>query len=53
MTTTQQVTEVRFTAKRASYWNNGNQRWQAISTDKAREMISTGQAVEVTRENSI
>lgn len=45
--------EVRFTAKRASYWNNGNMRWQAIGADKAREMIATGQAVQVLRSESI
>jgi hypothetical protein len=43
-----QVTEVRFTAKRASYWNTGNMRWQAIGRDKARELVALGQAVDIT-----
>lgn len=43
-----QPLEVRFTAKRASVWNNGNMRWVAIGRDKARELISLGQAVDIT-----
>lgn len=43
-----QPTEIKFTAKRASYWNNGNMRWTAISRDKARELIALGQAVDIT-----
>lgn len=46
-------TEIRFTAKRASYWNNGNMRWQSIAADRAREMIALGQAVEIPRKDSI
>lgn len=41
---------VRFTEKRASYWNGGNRRWQAIGRDKARAMIATGQAEELPKE---
>lgn len=44
---TNTVTEVRFTAKRALYWNKGNLRWQAIGRDKAAALIARGQAVEV------
>lgn len=47
---TTEVTEVRFTAKRASYWNSGNRRWQAIGRDKATAMVALGQAVDVTGE---
>lgn len=39
--------EVRFTAKRALYWNTGNRRWQGIARDKAVAMIALGQAVEL------
>ena len=42
-----EATEIRFTAKRAAYWNTGNQRWQAIGRDKAEALIATGQAVEL------
>ena len=42
-----EVTEIRFTAKRALRWSNGNQRWVAINRDEARQMISLGQAVEL------
>jgi hypothetical protein len=44
---TNQVLEVRFTAKRALYWNTGNRRWQGIGRDKATVLIATGQAVEL------
>lgn len=40
-------TEIRFTAKRALVWNNGNHRWQSIARDAAELMIATGQAVEL------
>lgn len=43
-----QLLEVRFTAKRASYWNNGNCRWVAIGRDKARALVALGQAVDIT-----
>jgi hypothetical protein len=42
-----QVLEVRFTAKRAAFWNTGNQRWTTISRDKAQALIALGQAVEL------
>jgi hypothetical protein len=42
-----EVTEVRFTAKRAMRWSNGNQRWVAINRDEARQMVALGQAVEL------
>lgn len=42
------ILEVRFTAKRASYWNSGNRRWQAIGRDKAQALIALGQAVDIT-----
>lgn len=45
---TDKVTEVRFTAKRASYWNNGNRRWQAISRETAKMLVATGQAQDIT-----
>ncbi|GHJ59116.1 hypothetical protein NOK12_16340 [Nocardioides sp. OK12] len=45
---TNQTIEIKFTAKRASYWNNGNMRWTAIARDKARELIALGQAVDIT-----
>ena len=45
---TNQITEVRFTAKRALRWNNGNGRWQTIARDEALYLIATGQAVELT-----
>lgn len=44
---TNQITEVRFTAKRACYWNTGNRRWQAIARDTASAMIALGAAVEL------
>jgi hypothetical protein len=44
---TNQVTEVRFTAKRALVWNNGNHRWQTIARDEAAAMIALGTAVEL------
>ncbi|HKY58327.1 MAG TPA: hypothetical protein VJL80_09840 [Aeromicrobium sp.] len=43
-----QPLEVRFTAKRALYWNGGNRRWQSIGRDKARALIALGQAIELT-----
>ena len=46
-TTSTALTEVRFTAKRAQVWNNGNRRWTAISRDKAVALIAFGQAVEL------
>jgi hypothetical protein len=46
METTQKL-EVRFTAKRALYWNTGNRRWQGIGRDKATALIALGQAVEL------
>lgn len=39
--------EIRFTAKRALYWNNGTGRWISIARDKAQLLIDTGQAVEL------
>lgn len=42
-----EVTEIRFTAKRASYWNTGNMRWQAISRETAQALLATGQAIEL------
>ncbi len=39
--------EIRFTAKRALYWNTGNRRWQGIARDEAQALIATGQAVEL------
>jgi hypothetical protein len=47
MNTNQQL-EVRFTAKRASYWNTGNQRWQSMGRDKALALVALGQAVDIT-----
>lgn len=44
---TNQVLEVRFTAKRALIWNNGNHRWQTINRDEATAMIALGTAVEL------
>lgn len=46
--TTNEILEVRFTAKRASAWNNGNHRWVAIGRDKALELVALGQAVDIT-----
>lgn len=43
-----QPLEVRFTAKRASYWNAGNARWQGIARDKAAALVALGQAVDIT-----
>lgn len=43
-----EATEVRFTAKRAVYWNTGNQRWQAINRDKATALVALGQATDLT-----
>jgi hypothetical protein len=40
-------TEIRFTAKRALYWNTGNRRWQTIARDTAEAMLASGQAVEL------
>jgi len=42
-----QKLEVRFTAKRALYWNTGNGRWVTINRDKAAAMVATGEAVEL------
>lgn len=42
-----QTLEVRFTAKRALYWNGPNARWQGIARDKATALIALGQAVEL------
>lgn len=42
-----QPLEVRFTAKRALYWNGANRRWQGIARDKATAMIALGEAVEL------
>ena len=42
-----EVTEIRFTAKRALYWNAGNGRWQGMARDKAQALIALGQAVEL------
>lgn len=47
MKTTTAPIEVRFTAKRALYWNGGNRRWIGIGRDKARALIALGQAVEL------
>ena len=47
-TTTTAPLEVRFTAKRASYWNTGNRRWQGIARDKATAMVALGTAVDIT-----
>jgi hypothetical protein len=44
---TNQVLEVRFTAKRALYWNGANRRWQTIGRDKATALIALGQAIEL------
>lgn len=44
---TNQPLEVRFTAKRALYWNGGNKRWAGIARDKAQALIALGQAVEL------
>lgn len=44
---TAKVFEVRFTAKRALYWNGDCHRWIAIGRDKARGLIALGQAVEL------
>lgn len=46
--TTNEIMEVRFTAKRASVWNNGNHRWVAIGRDKALELVVLGQAIDIT-----
>jgi hypothetical protein len=45
--TTTQILEVRFTAKRACYWNGGIGRWITISRDRATALIALGQAVEL------
>lgn len=45
---TNEITEIRFTAKRACYWNGRCGRWITISRDKATALIATGQAVELT-----
>jgi hypothetical protein len=44
---TNTATEVRFTAKRAARWSNGNRRWVTISQEAARELIALG-AVDLT-----
>lgn len=49
---TTQTLAVRFTAKRASYWNHANKRWQAIGRDRATLLIATGQAEEISAEDS-
>jgi hypothetical protein len=41
------MTEIRFTAKRAARWDNHSGRWITISQDTAREMLATGQAIEL------
>ena len=41
------MTEIRFTAKRACYWNGRVGRWITISREKAVAMIATGQAIEL------
>lgn len=41
-------TEVKFTAKRAQYWNAGNMRWQGIARDKATALVALGLAVDLT-----
>lgn len=46
--TTAQVIEVRFTAKRASQWNNGLRRWMPISRDEATVLVAMGLAVDIT-----
>lgn len=46
-TTAPAATEVRFTARRAARWCNGNRRWVTISQDTARELIALG-AVDLT-----
>lgn len=43
-----EITEVRFTAKRASYWNTGNMRWQTMGRDKAQALVALGLAVDLT-----
>lgn len=48
MNTTTAPIEIKFTAKRACYWNNGNMRWQAIGRDKATALVALGQAVDIT-----
>lgn len=45
---TNEVIEVRFTAKRASRWCNGNHRWITIGREKAETMVALGQAVDLT-----
>jgi hypothetical protein len=45
-TTTAQVTEIRFTAKRACVWSAGNGRWVTIGREKAQALIALG-AVEL------
>lgn len=40
-------TEIRYTAKRALVWNNGNHRWQPIARAEADALIALGQAVEL------
>lgn len=40
-----QILEVRFTAKRACVWAHTG--WKTISADKARDLIALGQAVEL------
>lgn len=45
--TTTAIAEVRFTAKRALIWNNGNHRWQNIGREKAQALVAAGLAVEL------
>lgn len=42
-----QTLEVRFTAKRACYWDNASHRWITFGRDKAQELIALGQAIEL------
>lgn len=44
---TNEVAEVRFTAKRALRWDNASHRWITIARDTARDLIALGQAVEL------
>jgi hypothetical protein len=44
---TNEILEVRFTAKRACYWNGRVGRWITISRETAQAAITIGQAVEL------
>lgn len=41
------IHEVRFTAKRACFWDPTMMRWRTFGKERAQMLIATGQAVEL------